>query len=287
MNAPFPQSQCAQQSGFRIVTQVFQTPGAFAYQPSPGMYSALVECQGAGGGGGGAQGSLAGPPQSGSGWVVGGGGGAAGNWARIVLPASLVLGGVIVTVGAGGAGGAAADGAQGGIGGSTSFGAFCMAAGGGGGFAAIGSMIGGTFITEGQGGARTGEGTPTGVGEFVAWGNAGQNGGANYYGPAPTGVVDGGLGGGSHFQSAGRSVRQTAGGDPGIPGGFGAGGGGAASSYTGSPAIGGVGGNGLCIVTEFCFMGQGQGQGGGDCVPECGPEWGPAPWWPGRGPGRW
>jgi hypothetical protein len=261
MNAPFPVSQCGPQTGFRLVTQVFQTPGAFVYQPSPGMYSLLVECQGAGGGGGGAQGSLAGPPQSGSGWTVGGGGGASGNWARMTLPASLVLGGVIVTIGAGGPGGQAVEGAMGGTGGSTSFGAFCMAAGGGGGWAALGTNVGGIDILDGQGGARTGDPSPTGIGELVAWGNAGSGGGAEFYDPDPSGVAEGGLGGGSHYQSAGRSVRQLAPGDPGIFGGFGSGGGGAASSYTAFPAVGGPGGNGLCVVTEYCWIGAG----GGDC----------------------
>ena len=257
MNAPFPVSQCAPQTGFRVVTQVFQTPGAFAYQPSPGMYSLVVECQGAGGGGGGAAGSLAGPPATGTGWQVGGGGGAAGNWARMTLPASLVLGGVIVQVGAAGAGGPATDGAQGADGGNTSFGAFCSAAGGGGGFASLGINIGALDTFEGQGGARTGDPSPTGLGELVTWGNAGQNGGAEFYDGTPSGVAEGGLGGGSHYQSAGRSVRQLADGAPGIFGGFGSGGGGAASAYTAFPAVGGPGGNGVCIVTEYCWIGAG------------------------------
>jgi hypothetical protein len=241
-------------TGIQVITQVFDTPGAFPYQPSPGLVTAIAECVGGGGGGGGATSGIAAP--DGVGWLQSGGGGASGGYSKKTLPAALVLGGVVVTVGAPGAAGAPTG--AGGTGGDTSFGAFCLAKGGGGGQPGFG--IGGSGATSaGAGGARAevAAGQP-GIGDIAVYGNGGEPGLQNYFDPAEAAsgqsICYGGRGGGSYFQSAETSSVQGPDGNPGGTGYFGAGGGGAVGGGQGpGPQPGGAGGAGITVVTEYCW----------------------------------
>lgn len=236
-------------AGSQIIIQVFNASGP--YTPSPGLITAIVEAVGAGGGGGGALGALNGPPPTIEGWMVGGGGGSSGGYARSALPAALVLGGVMVTIGQGGAVGQPVANTTGGPGGSSSFGALVVANGGLGGNASV--IVSGTLdATRGQGGARNTVGL---IGDLAVYGNAGEHGTSQVFNPGFTsGVVFGGRGGGSYFQSAEVGVPHSATGTPGLNGFFGAGGGGGASAYVSTPVIGGLGGNGIVVVTEHCFI---------------------------------
>lgn len=274
------------------------------YQPSPGLQYAQVECIGGGGGGGVAQGNCVQASPSTPGWVCGGGGGSGGTYVRSVFPASLLVGGVQVTIGAGGAGGSDVhQGTFGGQGGTTTFGALMIAAGGWGGGSNVVDVTSGTVdgldIPGGLGqGAdpalQPGETPPPGhvqvddVGQFAGFGNAGLNGGTSYYagGVAGQTIISGGAGGATVYSGTWAEPNQIGGAQNGRPGYWnGVGGGGGASAYTGQPGFGGAGAPGVCVVTEFCML-PGSGSGGGDCIPDCGPEWGPAPWWPGAQPWR-
>jgi hypothetical protein len=152
-------------------------------------------------------------------------------------------------VGAGGLGGPVArtPGLQGG---TTSFGAFCAGNGGLGGQSNV-VVAGALDPNAGQGGGRTLVGS---IGELSTYGNAGEHGESVYYSMGVGQVVVwGGMGGSSHFQSAEAGVIQAPGGVAGVGGSFGAGGGGGANAYATTTAVGGPGGDGLCIVTEYCW----------------------------------
>jgi hypothetical protein len=232
---------CTPMSGVQIIQTVFTASGP--YQPSPGLVTVQVECVGGGGGGGGALGEV--PPGAGSGgFMMGGGGGGGGAYSRSALPASLVLGGVNVTIGAGGAAGSSTL-ATGENGSPTSFGTLVVANGG---FAGTSAIAGLQF---GPGGGRA----AVGVGQLAAPGSGGLAGVGFYVNPGITGGnALGGAGGGSFFGSAGTTVPVSAGGAAnGADGVFGAGGDGGASGGVDWPALGGVGGPGLCVVTEYCW----------------------------------
>ena len=231
--------------GQAVVQQVFTVSGS--YIPSPGLVSLMVECVGGGGGGGGAVGQLVGPPASTDGWMMSGGGGAGGCYSRSVLAGAVVLGGAIVTVGAGGLAGVAAQGALGGQGGTTSFGALVTAPGGNGG--AAGTFIAGVFSPGGGGGRNV-----LGIGQLAVYGSGGEHGQSIMFdGGVGQVILWGGMGGGSHFQSGGVAALQSPTGGVGATGFFGAGGGGGASVYASGPALGGAGGNGLVLITEYCL----------------------------------
>jgi hypothetical protein len=229
---------CTNTSGIRVVVQVFRASAP--YTPSPGLVSLTVECVGAGGVGGDVAGD--------STVVAGGGGGGSGGYSRVTLPAALVLGGVNVTIGQTGAiaypppndrdyeaGGS-----------PTSFGSFCLANGGqgGGGNAAVGGLWG-----------FPGLGAPVGLGDIALPGNPGTPG-TSQSGPASINVVGGG--GGAIWGGGGTPNLIGVGGPilAGIPAtGPGGGGGGAAfnQNATGGEMNGGAGGNGICVVTEYCW----------------------------------
>ena len=78
-----------------VVVRVFTASGP--YMPTPGLQGCVVECVGGGGGGGVGQ-------ATGAGTIVGGGGGGSGCYSRGSFSAIMVMGGVMVTIGAGGAG---------------------------------------------------------------------------------------------------------------------------------------------------------------------------------------
>ena len=120
---------CNPMAGMQVIQTVMTASGP--YQPSPGLVTVVVETLGGGGGGGGAVGDQATP--STNGWMMGGGGGASGGYSRSALAASLVLGGVVVTIGQGGPGGSGVPPFNGAAGTATSFGAFVVANGGPGG----------------------------------------------------------------------------------------------------------------------------------------------------------
>jgi hypothetical protein len=254
---------CTRLQGVFVNVQTF--PASAPYTPTPGLTSLTVECWGAGGGGGGA---LAGTTFV----AMGGGGGGSGGYSRVTLPASLVLGGVNVTIGAGGPGGTTGPVGSGGTdGGVTSFGALCIANGGSGGKNAL------DVLTSGYGGA----GAAPGLGDIAFAGNAGQTGG--YVLVAEEVEVVGGqggaapLGGGVAAEAATlANSNVTALGGAGMS--PGAGGGGASSANAAATPAGGAGAGGFCLVTETCWADTGD---EGDCG--CGPTGGQAriAAWPG------
>ena len=228
-------------TGMQVLTTVFVASGP--YMPSPGLVSLTVECIGGGGGGG----NCASPNAT---YIVAGGGGGSGGYSRKTLPASLVLGGVVITVGAGGG-----EGVSGLPGGPTSFGALCVANGGG-----------GNNDTNVFGAA--GPGASIGIGDLTQPGGPGTAGVVS--GPTLEGVV-GGRGGQMWGGAVGDpliGVGQTWPGSPGTAN-TGAGGNGAVinqSTAINTTIIGGSGGSGVCIVTEYCWADVAPGEDCG-CAP--------------------
>lgn len=246
---------CTPLSGVFINVQTFFASAP--YTPTPGLTSLTVECIGPGGPGG-----AAGTP--GITYIVGGGGGGSGGYSRKTLAASMVAGGVNVTVAAGQA---------------TSFGALCIANAGG---------AGGSNDGSGTEFGGVGAGAPVGLGDFAVPG-AGGNAGpfwttATHLNANFTGGVPGSLFGGTTLLETGPGGASPGG--SGAPG-SGAGGQGACVNQAGvSPAVtpvqfGGVGGTGACIVTETCWADTGD---DGDCG--CGPSGGAREAWP-CPPGGW
>lgn len=229
---------CSPAAGVRVVTQVFQASGP--YMPSQGLVSAVVECVGGGGGGGGAIASVV------TAFGGGGGGGSAG-YSRKTLAASLVAGGVQVTVGVGGTG---AGSQTGNPGTATSFGALCVSNGGPPG------EVNSSVLFWGDPGA----GAAAGIGDLAVAGNTG------FPGTSASGTVTGtalntfgGAGGTGPFGGGSGTELCPAGSAlPGLPS-RGPGGGGAGGTINqevgGVP--GGTGGPGICIVTEYCWADTG------------------------------
>lgn len=198
-------------------TQFFSASGTWT-KPA-GLTSVVVEVRGGGGGGGGVS--------SAAGYIAGGGGGE-GGYSRKTIAAGSLGSTETVTIGAGGTEGANTGG-TGGTGGTTSFGAHATAAGGTGGGGATGV---------GQVGA--------GIGGTGASGLVNLKAGAGGAGLGVTGILAVGGGGGGH--GAGHPRASTGAGNAGTNGG---GGSGACSLNASSAALGGVGGDGYVIVTEY------------------------------------
>lgn len=249
-----------------INIQSFKTVGAtLTYIPSPGLVTAIVECWGGGGAGG-----QAGPSPNVE-WAMGGGGGGSGGYSRKVLPAALVLGGVVVTIGGGGNPGPITQGQP------TSFGSLCVANGG---YSGVGNDVTPNGAGQGAPGAAPGIGDVTlpgagGVDGIMIWYNATQS----------AQLINGGIGG---SVMGGGVPSSPVGQGAGVVGASayansGAGGSGAALNQMPAPTptfLGGAGGTGLCVVTEYC-----SGSAGTGCPPgapinvppgACGPGWG----WP-------
>ena len=218
---------CAPATGVQVLTKVFTASGP--YMPSPGLVSVVVECYGGGGGGGDVT------------WqavqiALGAGGGGSGGYSRKTLPASLVAGGVHVTIGAGGAATLA--------GAATTFGALCVANGGGGG------------VGSGQGSEGGAEAAP-GVGDIAFAGSPGANGPIQSFATTTTVSFSGGLGGA--IFGGNRSIAVGAGayaaGMAAWPNSGSGGGGAVINQMATNPGvqIGGAGGAGICIVTEYCW----------------------------------
>jgi hypothetical protein len=230
-----------------INVQVFTATGT--YLASPGLVSLTVECIGGGGGGGAADNW-----NTGGTWALGGGGGGSGGYSRKTLPAALVAGGVVVTIGPGGASQT--------NGGDTSFGALCVAHGGGQGW--------GNDNVTGWGAA--GVGAAAGVGDIAFPGASGFTGPGFASAAGEIREIQGGAGGsivgGTANYSSGNAESN-----PGSPGaaGTGAGGQGAIiNQITGTSPVqpGGAGGSGICIITEFCWAGAGAAPSGMVNVPQ-------------------
>jgi hypothetical protein len=257
-------------TGVTTLVQVFTVSGT--YTPPPGLISLTVECIGGGGGGGFAETPVA-PPY----WQVSGGGGGSGGYSRKTLPASLVAGGVIVTIGAGGVPGPSGSAPT-----ATTFGALCVANPGEGG----GTNIGGAAGADNNG--VGGNGAPPGVGDIAFPGNAGETGIATSYTAVTPGNLFPQAMGGSMW---GGTANDGFAGAPGQIGGgtaapnTGAGGaGGLVNQQSGADVNGGNGASGICIVTAYCWAGATGGGSGCVNVPACPPtgwygqQWGRGGW---------
>lgn len=198
--------------------QVFTTPGANTYTLPASITAILVECIGGGGGGGGSGGA--------SNNNSSGGGGSGGGYASVLIinPAASYP----YVVGAVGTQGSNAGG-NGGNGGLSSFGSgptLCSAAGG----------LGGAGVNAAGALGAPGAAVAATIGAILV---QSQGGGAGGGGSTGIGGSAGGRGGGG-----GASVVAPGDGASGGQGGGGSGGGGATH-------LGGQGGAGLVIVTEF------------------------------------
>lgn len=220
---------CAPANGVQVLTTAFTASGA--YMPSSGLVSVQVECWGGGGAGGAAN-------TTNATIAVSGGGGGSGGYSKITLPAALVAGGVQVTIGAGGTASTQAA--------STTFGALCVANGGGAGTDDNGSTDFGD----------AGDGAPAGTGDIAFPGASGFCGvTAGDVNSSTQGGLGGTMAGGNGVDLVGTGGYRI--GRNGAPG-TGAGGTGGVINHAsvpgGSlPVVGGLGGSGLCVVTEYCW----------------------------------
>lgn len=209
------------------VIQVFGASGT--YTPTSGMKYCIVELVGGGGGGGGV------PATTGVGAAAGGGG--AGGYARQTFSAATIGASQTVTIGAGGTAGANTGG-TGGTGGTTSLGALCSATGGAGG---VGSTAGGSSAG-GAGGAGTGTLAVTGEAGLI---------GFNFNIPTVIYFAAAGAGGSTVFGAGGAQKFVNNSSSVGNAGAKGGGGGGAAGQNDGTARVGGVGGDGYMVITEY------------------------------------
>lgn len=213
-----------------INIQVFTSTGV--YTPTPQMAWCIIEAVGGGGGGGGALGNTSNHSA--------GSGGSGSTYARSIFTAAQIGASQTVTIGAGGTGGSGA--ANAGNGTNTTVGSLIQAEAGAGGATQQAALAGSATLT----GATPLTGS---IGTFLIAGGIGQNalllaslgafggnGGASYFGT-------GGIGG------AWTGATQAVAGLPGQA--FGAGGGGSIQRNEAANTTGGVGGPGVCIITEF------------------------------------
>ncbi|VTX96757.1 Phage tail-collar fibre protein [Escherichia coli] len=203
--------------GRLIGMQIIKTSGT--YTKTPGAMFADVIAIGGGGGGGWAT--------STGNYNAAGGGGGGGGMARGLFNLSAIST-VLVTIGAGGNGGIASTITNGTQGGTTTFGSYLSAGGGqpGNGCTASGSSA--SCGMGGQGGTST-------VGALLCNGHAGLPG-VMATPTAVGGTVSSGLGGGSFISG---------------PGGYGAGGNGAATSGGAQNVNGNPGNAGVIIILEY------------------------------------
>ena len=239
MNAPASQNWtwngsryvCTAAVGTIVITKVFTASAP--YSPSPGLQSLVVECIGGGGGGGDAASLNAN-------FIVAGGGGGSGGYSRKTLAAAVVAGGVNVTIGAGGV----PDGA----GAATSFGALCVANG-----RLRRRQQRGQCVRRGR------RGRVPGIGDLAFAGASGDIGALQETVTPGTPLATNatrGLGGGcSAAVSLDVGVGNYYVGASAYPN-SGAGGTGACinqSTHNNTTVLGGSGGSGICIVTEYCW----------------------------------
>ncbi|MHA6837694.1 hypothetical protein [Ralstonia pseudosolanacearum] len=215
-------------TGRLLNVQIFTASGT--YTPTAGTKSVLVEGCGAGGAGGGV------PIASGT-VAAAGGGGSAGSFGKKRILSGFA--GVAVTVGAAGVGAANAAGTAGG---TSSFGSLVTFPGGGGG--AVGTATS-TASVNAIGGTQSNAPTSADIASPGWTGKPGINlGGASAFsgsgGDSPYGVAGGYAGANATYVQNGTAAL-----------GFGAGGGGAVGSNSGTTAAGGNGSAGLIIVWEY------------------------------------
>lgn len=223
--------------GFSTINvQTFTTNGT--YTPTASMKYCIIEAVAGGGGAGGCAQTTGGGTNS-------GGGGGSGGYARLLASAATIGASQAVVVGAAGAGGLAATGANGTSGGNTTFGSLITCGGG-------------VFGTGGgvQGGVNTDTNTPGGAGGTATGGTvniAGQHGGCGLANGSTTGLSSfavSGIGGSTPLGMGGSICPPNSG--AGFSGtGFGSGGGGGATWQGTSSMVGGAGGAGIVIITEF------------------------------------
>ena len=216
----------------KMAFQEFTTTGT--YVPTRGLRQAIVISIGAGGGGGGADRSTANTPAA-------AGGGGSGGMCIELFNASDLGATEAVTIGAGGTAGAITGG-NGGVGGAVTFGSLHTANGGLGGVG-TGSPGSGSDVI-GRGGAG---GTATN-GTFNITGAPGNSGVALN---STTSYSAGGHGGKSLLGTPGPggfiATGSVSAGNAGVKGG----GGGGAAAQISTGAVGGVGGDGYCLVIEL------------------------------------
>jgi len=229
-----PSWQALPSGGFTTINiQSFTASGT--YTPTSGMKYCLVEAVAGGGGGGGAN-------TTGASQVTCGGGGGGGSYRYGYFTAADIGASKAVVIGGAGAAGSSGGG-TGGTGGSTALTGLFSIDGG----------LGGTgnatpaASSAAQGGVG-GNPTSAGIQAFGASGSSGSNGCASNAGL----FAMGGVGGSSYFGSGGRGGVTTTTRSAGVNGlTYGGGGGGAAVAASQSGFVGGTGGAGFLVVTEF------------------------------------
>ena len=204
--------------------QTFTTPGANTYTKPEGVKYIVVEVVGGGGGGGGTTTAYR---------TAGGGGG--GGYSKKLIVSSSIPKTIALTVGAGGTAGVDTGG-TGGTGGTSSFGSTPLIQATGG--------VGGTDFAATSGGGAGGIGT---------LGDLNIKGGGGGTTLASTDVVSGGGIGGSSFYGGGAPSLNASTHRTGADGGVYGGGGGGATSLDGNDVPGGVGAQGIVIVTEYYY----------------------------------
>jgi hypothetical protein len=217
-------------SGVVINQIILDTPGSGTYTPTVGMLQCYVECIG----GGGAASTMVSDGQYA--WSTTGGGGA---YTAKLYNSTQIGSSVAYVIGSGGIADVSAGNHDGGDGGDTTF---------------LGMTAGG-----GSGGSNTIPANATNVGGVGGLATGGDLNIDGFAGESPVNYFPGGLpdeflgfsGGGRSFYSRGPSVNYalaTASGHDGLSG---AGGGGAIIQHPTGQALGGNGGNGLIIITEY------------------------------------
>jgi hypothetical protein len=206
--------------------------GTSTYTPTTGMLYCIVELVGPGGGGGVALACAADASQCSV-----GGGGAGGGYCKNFYTASGIGASTTVVVGSGGAGGSTGAGSAGS--GASTFLGMTAGAGGGGGYSSVTSTT--VVIAPGGVGATATGGlinVPSSIG-----------GGGICFPAASNSNGISGMGSGTPLGGGGTSNTGYPN-YPGNAGHLGGGGGGASNNNIGNQ-VGGNGGDGICIVTEF------------------------------------
>lgn len=216
---------------------VFATVGSDTWDKPQGARVVVVEVQAGGAGGGGV-------PSGNTGKSSAAGGGGGGEYAKATILANSIASSVTITVGAGGAGGAAGANA-GSVGGDSSFGTLVTAVGGNGGAAGATKNTGDptTSVSTGGTGGTGGVG-----GDVIIRGDDGGNGVV-----VADAIAGSGWGGGSFLGAQRRGSGFVTGAGGGTSGYFygGGGGGGCSGSASSTAQAGGVGRDGIIIVTTY------------------------------------
>ncbi|MDE1970950.1 MAG: hypothetical protein KGI50_05240 [Patescibacteria group bacterium] len=224
-------------TSFSLNIQVFTSSGT--YTPTSGMIYCLIEALGGGGGGGGGA-------STDSTQVSVGGGGSTGTYAKALYTSSTIGASQSVTIGSGGTAGANTGG-NGGSGGTTSVGSLVSCPGGGGGYGGAA----GVNQYSAPGGLGSAPTITSAVSSYTFDGTYGETGWAiSISGPVELGIS--GHGASSMYGGGGYSKTGAS---PGVSAqnNTGAGGSGCIQGFSNAGDIGGVGGSGIVIITEYIF----------------------------------